>query len=253
MNEPSVLYLDNHLLVIGKPAGFLSQGDHSGDDDVISWSKNYLKKAFSKPGNVYAGLVHRLDRPVSGVMVVARTSKAASRLTAQWKNRTPVKRYLAIVEGHLDSPGEMKDCIAKRDQKVKVVSPSHPAGKKALLSFNPVWSKNGMTAVDISLKTGRPHQIRVQFSSRGFPLLGDFRYGATRRFDGKNLALHSYSLTFEHPVKKEEMNFTWGSPLQVWSKLLPGFKGQAHLKQTVIHLHPEPNQFEWNGCEFQDR
>jgi len=224
LEQPEILYTDNHLLVIGKPAGFLSQGDITGDSDVITWCKLYLKETYNKKGNVYAGLVHRLDRPASGVMVIARTSKAASRLTAQWKRRVPVKRYLALVEGKVEGSGSWVDHIVKVDRRASIVSNGHPAGKKAILSYSVISSGDGLSCLDILLETGRPHQIRLQCSSRGFPILGDLRYGSERLFDGRNLALHAYSLELEHPVKLEKMEFIWKKPLLKWEALYPIFQ-----------------------------
>lgn len=209
---PDVLYLDNHLLVVHKPAGLLVQADATGDPDLLTLGKAFLKSTFDKPGNVFLGLVHRLDRPVSGVVVLARTSKAAARLSDQFRRRAPDKRYLALVEGRLEGEGRREDWLAKIDRHVRVVAPGHPQGKRAELRWQALATerrKDGdVSLVEVELVTGRAHQIRVQLDALGHPILGDLRYGATREFDGRNLALHSYRLEVEHPTKREPMTFT---------------------------------------------
>jgi RluA family pseudouridine synthase len=209
--DVAVLYLDNHLLVVHKPAGLLVQEDHTGDPDLLTLGKAYLKEVFDKPGNVFLGLVHRLDRPVSGVMVLARTSKAASRLSDQFRRRAPDKRYLALVEGRLEGQGTREDYLAKIDRQVRVVKPGHPEGKRAELRWRALATERrkegNVSLVDVELLTGRAHQVRVQLAALGHPILGDLRYDAQREFDGRNLALHSCRLEIEHPTKREPMAF----------------------------------------------
>ncbi|NNE69965.1 MAG: RNA pseudouridine synthase [Rhodothermales bacterium] len=212
---PEVLFIDNHLLVVNKPAGMLAQEDETGDLDVITWAKHYLKERFNKPGNVFAGLVHRLDRPASGVMVIARTSKAAGRLADTFRNRQVDKTYLALVEGVPPDQGQAVDHLAKVQRKVKVVRPTHPEGKKASLTWTLRGNLDGFSLVEVKLDTGRPHQIRVQMASRGWPLVGDVRYGAKREFDGRNLALHAWKLGLEHPVRREPQAWT-AAPGKRW-------------------------------------
>lgn len=217
--EFDVIYLDNHLLVVHKPAGLLVQEDRTGDPDLLTLGKAFLKEKYDKPGNVFLGLVHRLDRPVSGVMVFARTSKAASRLSDQFRRRAPDKRYLALVEGRLDGEGMREDWLAKIDRHVRVVKPGHPKGKRAELRWQVLATerrKSGdVSLVDVELLTGRAHQVRVQLAALGHPILGDLRYGAAREFDGRNLALHSYRLEIEHPTKREPMAFA-AMPPATW-------------------------------------
>ena len=207
-----VLYLDNHLLVVMKSAGLLVQEDATGDTDLLTLGKAFLKEKFDKPGNVFLGLVHRLDRPVSGVLVLARTSKAASRLSDQFRRRAPDKRYLALVEGRITGEGTREDWLAKIDRHVRVVKRGHPEGKRAELRWRSLATertKQGdVSLLEVELVTGRAHQIRVQLSALGHPILGDLRYGAEREFDGRNLALHSYRLDIEHPTKRETMSFS---------------------------------------------
>ena len=210
-----VLFVDNHLLVVNKPAGVLVQADRTGDPDLLTLGKAYLKERFDKPGNVFLGLVHRLDRPASGVMVFGRTSKGASRLSEQFRQRTVEKRYLAIVEGTLEGGGIERGRIVADHESVRMATAEEPdAGKSAELQWRAIASEDDLTLVAVQLKTGRKHQIRVQLAELGYPILGDFRYGATRELDGKNLALHCYRLGFDHPTRKERMDFeaapSWG-------------------------------------------
>jgi RluA family pseudouridine synthase len=220
-NKPEtldILYVDNHLLVIYKPAGMLSQADDTGDADVLTVAKQYIKEKYEKPGEVFMGLVHRLDRPVSGVMVLARTTKAASRLSEQFRQKTPDKRYLAVVEAAISGKGDCEDYLIKEDQKVRIVSSSYPKAQFAALSWQAIASQKVATSqktwslLEIELQTGRPHQIRVQLSSRKMPILGDFRYGAKHALDGRNLALHCYLLSIEHPTQKTRMTFVAPPP-----------------------------------------
>ena len=194
-----VLYEDNHIIVVLKDAGILSQADKSGDMDILTMVKSYLKEKYNKSGNVYLGLVHRLDRMVGGVMVLAKTSKAASRLSDMIRKGEIEKRYLAVVNGKVDG-GILKDKILKQDDGNSIISES---GKEAILEYKLVDynSKLDVSLVDILLITGRHHQIRVQFASRGHYLLGDHRYGD--RNDKKDIALFSYYLKFIHPVSKK--------------------------------------------------
>lgn len=225
-----VLFLDNHLLVVAKPPGLLVQADHTGDADLLTLGKAYLKAHFDKPGNVFLGLVHRLDRPVSGVMVLARTSKAASRLAVQFRERTPTKRYLALVEGHPGAEaGERTDFLRKTYTKehgtrVVVVGPDDPGGKRARLRWTRLATTRARlraerSLLDVALFTGRAHQIRVQLAALGTPIVGDLRYGARHEHDGRNLALHSYALALTHPVRRVPLRFTappptpWSGPL----------------------------------------
>ena len=228
--DVAVLYLDNHLLVVAKPAGLLVQEDATGDTDLLTLGKAYLKKEFDKPGNVFLGLVHRLDRPVSGVLVLARTSKAASRLSDQFRRRAPDKRYLALVEGRLEGQGTREDWLAKIDRHVRVVKPGHPEGKRAELRWRSLATektKNGsVSLVEVELMTGRAHQIRVQLAALGHPILGDLRYGAEREFDGRNLALHSYRLEIEHPTKREPLSFS-ALPPATWRGYFDGLVRDA--------------------------
>jgi len=217
------LYLDNHLLVINKPAGLLSQADKTGDTDVLTLWKAWIKDRFDKPGNVFLGLVHRLDRPASGVMVLARTSKAASRLSDQFRQREPEKWYTAIVEGNPGRQGSYTDYLLKTGSHVRCVDQHTRGARSAELSWFSLLNQDGLTVVAVRLKTGRSHQIRVQFSSRGFPLLGDMRYGAKRELDGRNLALHARRLVVWHPTREERMEWESVEPA-TWPGTMRGLE-----------------------------
>lgn len=208
ISEPVVRYVDNHVLVIEKPAGMLSQADHTGDEDVLTSMKRWVGQTYNKPGNVYLGLVHRLDRPASGLMVMARTSKAAARLGHQFRERTVEKYYVAWVEGVPPKQATWHDHLRKRDQVVEVVAAGAPGAKSASLDIETLSSDAGRSLVVIQLHTGRAHQVRVQCASRGFPLVGDLRYGARTELDGRNLALHAGALALDHPTRRSRMGWT---------------------------------------------
>ena len=205
MNKLKILYEDNHINVVVKPYNVLSQGDSTGDLSIIDDIKSYIKEKYHKPGNVYLGLVHRLDRPVGGVMVFARSSKAASRLCKAFNEHKVEKKYLAIVHGKMEkSDAELIDLIEKRKDGRAFISAN---GKKAILKYKTLAydSQYNCSLLSILLKTGRHHQIRIQFASRGHYLLGDQRYGVC---DKEQICLFAYSLSFPHPITKEIMNFT---------------------------------------------
>lgn len=206
MNKLEVLYEDNHLIVVVKPANMLSQSDHTKDLDLLTQTKQYIKEKYQKPGNVYLGLVHRLDRPVGGIMVFARTSKAASRLSEQIRTHQFQKTYLAVVDGILkDKKKTLKHYVTKQENQTTIVT-DEKHGKLAELSYEVLEENKEQkkSLIQIQLKTGRHHQIRVQFQSIGHPLCGDQRYG---KQDHTQLALFASKLCFSHPVKKELMQF----------------------------------------------
>ena len=205
--EIPVLYMDNHVLAAVKPCNMPVQADASGDVDMLTALKRYVGVKFDKPGNVYLGLVHRLDRPVGGVMVFARTSKAASRLSAEFSAHTADKRYLAVLQGCMAGEMALNDWLYKDEKSgmVRVAAPGTPGAKQASLKTRPVASRGGTTLTDVALFTGRSHQIRVQHMNAGYPLWGDARYGGGR--PGQQIALWAYRLAFVHPTLKEEMRF----------------------------------------------
>lgn len=210
-----VIYEDNHLLVVEKPVNILSQGDDTNDKDMVNLLKDYIKKKYNKPGNVYIGLIHRLDRPVGGVMVFAKTSKAASRLSEQVRNKTFNKTYLAIIHGNMKSGEDtLKDFLYKnkKTNMVTVVKKNHKDAKEAELDYKILNFKENLSLVQVNLKTGRSHQIRVQFSSRKHPLYGDQRYGKEINKVGQQIALWSNKIELYHPTTKEKMEFTCHTP-----------------------------------------
>lgn len=210
-----VIYEDNHLLVVEKPVNILSQGDNTNDDDMVNLLKKYLKEKYNKPGNVFVGLVHRLDRPVGGCMVFAKTSKAASRLSEQVRNKSFKKTYRAVIHGNMNKKEDnLLDYLYKnkKTNMVSVVSKNTKDAKDARLSYETLDSKKGFSLVQIDLQTGRPHQIRVQFASRKHPLYGDQRYGQNLNKVGQQIALWSYKIEIDHPTTKERMEFVCNPP-----------------------------------------
>ncbi len=203
-----IIYEDNHLLVVNKPVNIPVQADSSKDQDLLTLLKKQLKEKYQKPGNVYLGLVQRLDRPVGGIMVFAKTSKAASRLSEQIRNNTLKKAYLAVVQGKVLNSDTFKDKLEK-DQKTNIVKIS-PTGKQAELSYELLEYKDNLSLVKINLKTGRSHQIRVQFSSRNYPLYGDQKYNPNTPKD--QIALFAHRLEFIHPTTKEVVKFELPKP-----------------------------------------
>ena len=203
-----VLYEDNHLIVAIKPAGVLSQSDGSNAPDMLTILKAYIKDKYQKPGEVYLGLVHRLDRPVSGVMVFARTSKAASRLSEQIRTRRVEKIYRCVVNGVLEGEGRLENFISKDEASntVTVSDVEKPGFKASYLDYRALASKDGMTLAEVKLGTGRSHQIRAQMAHAGHPLIGDQKYGKKDERT-KDIALEAYKLSFEHPVKREFITF----------------------------------------------
>jgi 23S rRNA pseudouridine1911/1915/1917 synthase len=200
-----VLYEDNHCLAVLKPAGMLTAGDKTGDVSLLELARQYIKKKYAKPGNVYIGLVHRLDRPVSGVVLFARTSKAAARLSEQFRAGRVRKIYLAWVEG---SPpqleGSMSDLLVKdhRQNISRSAAAESQDTRRAELSFRVCKKDAGRSLLEVRPRTGRSHQIRVQLAARGLPIVGDVKYGA-ERLDRSEIALHAFELTFDHPVRHE--------------------------------------------------
>jgi 23S rRNA pseudouridine1911/1915/1917 synthase len=210
-----VLYEDNHCLVLNKPAGLLSQGDETGEPTVLETARSYLKVRYDKPGKVYLGLVHRLDRPTSGAILLARTSKAAARLSVQFREGSVEKVYWVVVEGQCPTDfGHWTDTLLKNERKnvVDVVPPGTPGGQRATLDFRVIERAQWACWLEVSPATGRGHQIRVQLASRGLPVVGDRKYGAKTKLsalDGKpRVALHAYQLTFMHPTRQEAIVVT---------------------------------------------
>ena len=205
MNKLNVIYEDNHIIVVEKPYNVPSQEDSSKDMDMINIIKSYLKQKYNKPGNIYLGLVHRLDRPVGGVMVFAKTSKAASRLSEDIKNNKFHKEYLAVVYGKVKEKEKLVDYISKDDKTFSSYI-DNENGKESILEYELLYydKEEDISLIKVNLVTGRHHQIRLQMSNINHPLLGDQRYG---KQDKKQIMLYAYKIDFTHPVKKEEMEF----------------------------------------------
>ena len=206
----NILYEDNHIIVVQKIPNIPSQGDKTGDVDMLTIIKDYIKEKYNKPGNVYLGLIHRLDRPVGGVMVFAKTSKAAARLSEQVRNKELKKEYLVVADGNFEKKtGYLENYLLKNERKniSKVVEEGTKNSKLASLDYEVIkYSEEiNLSVVKINLHTGRHHQIRVQLSNIGHSIYGDQKYGT--RGHGKQIALWAYKLTFNHPITKEELSF----------------------------------------------
>ncbi len=216
----NILYEDNHLLAVNKPAGLPTMGVAAQVASVFSIAKQYIKHTYHKPGNVYLGIMSRLDAGTSGVVLLARTSKAAARLTEQFKSRTVEKTYWAIVSGAVEPPaGEWVDWMAKDDERQRmIISGQWDAdAKEARLRYRPIATLACGTLVEIDLLTGRKHQIRVQFAARGLPILGEPKYGHGAPFKA-GIALHARRLVVEHPVKHEPLELVAPIP-KSWQAL----------------------------------
>ncbi len=206
----NIIYEDNHLLVVEKPANIPVQEDSSKDIDMLTLLKDYRKTNENKPGEAFIGLVHRLDRPVSGIMVFAKTSKAASRLSDQIRQNKFHKTYIAVVEGTLTPQGKFEDYLIKNEKENISYVTTKEKGKYSCLEYQVLSTKDNLSLVEINLITGRSHQIRVQFSSRNHPLIGDSKYGHNP--NNIDIALFAKSITFNHPTSKEELTFTLDIP-----------------------------------------
>ncbi len=209
MNDLTILYEDNHIIVVLKPQGVPTCGDESGDDSLLEAVRRYVKVTYEKPGNVYIGLIHRLDRPTGGVMVFAKTSKAASRLAEQMRGGDFEKKYFAVLVGvPKEKHATLVNYLKKNpvNNMVYICPQTTDGAKMASLEYNILEEKGGYSLADIKLHTGRTHQIRVQMAGQGTPVYGDMRYGGENAKKG-NLALWAYSLSFTHPVTKERLRF----------------------------------------------
>ncbi len=214
---PDVLYEDNHVLVAVKPPNMLSQADATGDPDILSMMKEYIRERYQKPGNVYLGLVHRLDRPVGGLMVFARTSKAAARLSAQLQTHDMGREYVCVVYGEAEEKFTLTDYLVHDPilNRQVVCEADAKGGKLAILHGRCVAQRGGTSLCVIRLETGRKHQIRAQMSNAGLPLWGDARYGSGMA--GQQIALWGFKLTFSHPVTHEKMTFHAMPDGNIWN------------------------------------
>lgn len=218
--QPQIIYEDNHLLIVKKPAGWLVQGDRTGDETLVDWGKEYLKKKYNKPGNVFLGLVHRLDRPVSGVVAMARTTKALARMNQIFKTRQVTKTYWALVQTPPPQPeATLVHWLVKDSARNKVTafSTEKANSKQAELSYRLHRHQNGLHLLEVKPRTGRPHQIRVQLATMGCPIVGDLKYGAGQPLSDASIGLHARELSFVHPVKREPVSFCADVPsLDLW-------------------------------------
>jgi 23S rRNA pseudouridine1911/1915/1917 synthase len=207
--ELEILFEDNHIIVIDKKSSQLVQGDRTGDDSLSDFVKNYLKVKYNKPGNVFLGVVHRIDRPVSGVVVFAKTSKALTRLNNMFRGSEVSKKYLAVVEG---IPPKTEDMLVNHllrnsdKNKSFVVSPGTPNSKEAKLTYRLLATGKTLSLLEVELLTGRHHQIRCQLANIGCVIKGDVKYGSKRTNGDGSISLHAYSLKFIHPVSKQEVS-----------------------------------------------
>jgi 23S rRNA pseudouridine1911/1915/1917 synthase len=208
-----VLYEDNHLLGVFKPAGVLVQGDRTRDVTLIDMAKEYLKAKYNKPGNVFLGLVHRLDRPVSGVVLYARTSKAASRLTREFAERRVEKTYFAVVHGEArEREGELVSYIERVHRRSRVAAGESESAKEAVLSYSVLARKSGLSLIELHPRTGRHHQLRLQLAEIGHPVVGDIKYGAPLVLPDRTVALHAGVLVVKHPTKDEAVRLAAPPP-----------------------------------------
>ncbi len=230
MDEPlNILYEDNHCLALAKPSGVASAHFQGQDETLDRLVKAYLKTKHQKPGNVFLGVVHRLDKPVSGVLLFARTSKAAARLCEQFREGTVEKTYWAVVEGKIPrDAGTLEDWLRKDDERkrVDVVEPNDPGAKQAILHFERRGEHGELTWLELRPQTGRTHQLRVQLAHHGHPIFGDAKYGSFHTF-GSAIGLHARSLTFLHPIRYEPITLTAEVP-RTWkgkfAYVMRGFK-----------------------------
>jgi len=213
----NIVYEDNHVIVAVKPPNMLSQADKTKDADILSMVKEYIKVKYNKPGNVYVGLVHRLDRPVGGLMVFARTSKAAARLSAQMREHEMGREYLCVTEGQVKDKFTLINYLIQNERmnRVMVCDADERGAQEAILHGHCLARKNGTSLCSLRLETGRKHQIRVQMKEMGAPLWGDHRYG--HGIPGQQIALWGYKLTFEHPTTKNIMTFQHLPCGSVWN------------------------------------
>jgi len=228
MSDLEILYEDNHLLVVNKPAGWATMGLPQDQETLLTRLKKWLKERDSKPGNVYLGVVSRLDVPVSGAVLIAKTSKAAARLTEQFRTRSVSKVYWAVVEGHVpQSSGILRHFLRsdERFRRVHITNAHDPNALEAVLSFTQIASTGGLTLLEVQPETGRKHQIRIQLATMGRPILGDQKYGAKRSFS-EGIALHSRRIEFIHPVRKQPLAIeapippSWDRLPFLWSEII---------------------------------
>lgn len=219
--QPEILFEDNHLIAINKPAGLLVQGDETGDIPLTELMKLFIKERDHKPGNVFMGLIHRLDRPVSGLVLLAKTSKALERMNRKFSTREVQKTYLAMVEGIPSKPsGLLRHFLVKNEKNnyVKAFNQPVPEGKEAVLEYHVLETLHGKSLLEVNPHTGRPHQIRVQLASMQTPIKGDTKYGSPNSNPDFSINLHAWKLRFEHPVNEAQLIIE--APCSFWRQRL---------------------------------
>lgn len=214
-----IIYIDNHLIAVTKPAGLLTQPDRNTDESLIDQTRQWIKEKYNKPNNIFLGLVHRLDRNVSGVVLFARTSKAASRLSKQFREGTPKKHYRAIVLGKLKEEHTTLVHYLRKEKSLRatVFPRETPTAKRSELSYKVINSLENKSLLEVSLSTGRFHQIRAQMAFIGHPIIGDVKYGAPEPLPNQEIALYAHKLVFSHPVSNEEITLTAPEP-KTWEQ-----------------------------------
>ena len=223
MQEPLILWEDNHLLIVSKPAGMLVQGDITGDRCLKDWAEEDVARRFRKPGKAFIGLPHRLDRPTSGLVVLAKTSKALARMNAVFSGRDIQKTYWAIVEGHVDPPnGRLVHHLVRDGKTKKSFVSQRPDAQEAILRYQILEKGDRYSLVEIDLETGRHHQIRVQLQAIGHPIKGDLKYGSKRANPDGGIHLHARRISFIHPVSQERIEVLAPLPEEaLWRALAP--------------------------------
>lgn len=217
--EPSIIFEDNHLLVVNKPAGWLVQADRTGDHTLTDWGKSYLKEKYAKPGAVFLHPAHRIDRPVSGAVLFGRTDKALSRLTLLFREKKVSKTYLALVLNPVPSAsGHLRHYLQKDEKRNTVSVFDQPRGdaKESITRYKFLKKVGSCYLLQVEPITGRPHQIRAQLNAIGCPILGDLKYGAHHALPDASIGLHCHKMQFTHPVRLEEVNFTADVPEKDW-------------------------------------
>ena len=214
-----IIFIDNHLLAVNKPAGLLTQPDRNTDESLIDQTRQWIKEKYNKPNNIFLGLVHRLDRNVSGVVLFARTSKAASRLSKQFREGTPKKHYRAIVLGKLKEEHTTLVHYLRKEKSLRatVFPRETPTAKRSELSYEVINALENKSLLEVSLSTGRFHQIRAQMAFIGHPIIGDVKYGAPEPLPNQEIALYAHKLVFSHPVSNEEITLTAPEP-KTWEQ-----------------------------------